>query len=101
MRREIRIDPEYNTNARDTGYKCTCVCVCVRDAERMKSDRSGRFAGRVIMFFRDTRLCVSARAARDCIDFAVSKKQSHDFCVSRRRSERIAKSRIPRTKVQR
>lgn len=32
--------------------------------ERIRFDRLGRFAEVAIMFFRDTRLCVSARAAR-------------------------------------
>lgn len=33
--------------------------------ERIGFDQVDRFAGDVIMFFRDTRLCVSARAARE------------------------------------
>jgi len=35
------------------------------ETERIGFDRLGRFAEDVIMFFRDTRLCVSARAARE------------------------------------
>jgi len=35
------------------------------ETKRIGFDQLGRFAEDVIMFFRDTRLCVSARAARE------------------------------------
>lgn len=38
---------------------------CACETERIGFDRLDRFAEDIIMFFRDTRLCVSARAARE------------------------------------
>jgi len=44
---------------------------------RIGFDQLGRFAEDVIMFFRDTRLCVSARAAREPSTFTVGEERSH------------------------
>lgn len=75
------------------------------ETERIGFDRLGRFAEDVIMFFRDTRLCVSARAAREPSTSPWVKSEVTGSVLKGRSSAvillQIFQSEVLRTKVQR